>query len=57
MLFNASYITDRVVLITTVDAEDESDAHNLGVETIAEELGINLISDRVRYQIEIERVH
>lgn len=56
MLYNTSFVLDRVILTTTVDAEDESSAHDLGVEAIADELGINLISERVRYQIEVEEV-
>ena len=56
MLYNTSFVMDRVTLMATVEAEDESSAHDLGVETIAEELGINLISERVRYQIEVEEV-
>ena len=56
MLYNATYTTNRVVLITTIEAEDTTEAHDLGVEAIAEDLGINLITEKIRYQIEVEEV-
>jgi len=55
-IYNASYVTDAVALITTIEAEDESEAHDLGFERIADELGLNLITNKIRYQIEIEEL-
>lgn len=54
MLYNVTFITDRVILTTTEDAEDSTDAHNRGLATILQELGLNLIP--MRYQLEVEQL-
>jgi hypothetical protein len=54
MLYNVAFITDRVTLSTTEEAEDSTDAHNRGLATILRELGLNLIP--MRYNIHVEEV-
>ena len=54
MLYNVSFITDRVTLTTTEEAYDTIDAHNKGLATILNELGLNLIP--IRYNIQVEEV-
>ena len=54
MRYNVQFITDRTVITTTVEAEDEGDAHNQGLETVSYDLGLNLIP--IPYQIEYEEL-
>jgi hypothetical protein len=52
--FNVSFITDRVIVSTTVEADDDTEAHDKALEEVRGYLGLDLIP--VRYQIEVERV-
>lgn len=54
MLYNTQFITNRVILGVTVEAQDRDDAHTRGLDTIQQELGLNLIP--IRYQIEVEEL-
>ena len=54
MLYNVAFTTGRVTLTTTEEAEDTIDAHNKGLATILNELGLNLIP--IRYYIQVEEV-
>jgi len=53
-MFNVTFVTDRVSLITTVEAEDRGDAHTKALAEISEYLGLDLVP--VRYQLEVEEV-
>jgi hypothetical protein len=52
--FNVSFITDRVIVSSTVEAENKTDAHDKALEEVRDYLGLDLVP--VRYQIEVERV-
>ena len=52
--FNVSFITDRVIVSTTIEAGDDTEAHDKALEEVRDYLGLDLIP--VRYQIEVERV-
>jgi hypothetical protein len=54
MQYNVKFITDYVVLTTTVEADDEGEAHNQGLSMVQYELGLNLLP--IPYQIEYEEV-
>lgn len=54
MRYNVQFVTDRVVLTTTVEADDEGEAHTQGLETIRYDLDLNLIP--IAYQIEYEEL-
>lgn len=55
MIYNISVVFSNSVLTTTVEAEDEESAEELGIETIAEEHSLNLTSGGFRYQVEVEQ--
>ena len=52
--FNVSFVTDRVIVSTTVEANDDTDAHNKALEGVRYYLGLDLVP--VRYQIEVEQI-
>jgi hypothetical protein len=52
--FNVSFVTDRVIVSTTVEANDDTDAHNKALEEVRYYLGLDLVP--VRYQIEVEQI-
>jgi hypothetical protein len=52
MRYNVTFITDKVVLTTSVEATDEDQAHDQALATVSYELGLNLIP--IRYQVEYE---
>lgn len=52
MLYNTTYTTNRVVLITTVDAQTDTEAYIVGLDTIYKELGLDLTPIRHQYEIE-----
>ena len=52
--YNVQFVTEKVVLTTTVEADDESEAHDQGLATVLYELGLNLIP--IRYQLETEEL-
>jgi hypothetical protein len=52
--FNVSFITDRVIVSTTVEAGNDTDAHDKALEEVRYYLGLDLVP--VRYQIEVEQV-
>jgi hypothetical protein len=52
--FNVSFVTDRVIVSTTVEANDDTDAHNKALEEVRDYLGLDLVP--VRYQIEVEQI-
>lgn len=54
MQYNVRFITDRTVITTTVEADDEGDAHNQGLATVMYDLELNLIP--LPYQVEFEEV-
>jgi hypothetical protein len=54
MQYNVRFITDYVVLTTTVEADDEGEAHTQGLSTVQYELGLNLIP--IPYQVECEEL-
>lgn len=54
MRYNVQFVTDQVVLTTTVEADDAGEAHTQGLATVMYELGLNLIP--IRYQIETEEL-
>lgn len=55
MRYNVTFITDRVTIATTVEADDRDEAHNQGIETINYELGLNLSPDEFD-DVEIENL-
>lgn len=52
--YNVSFITDRTVITTTVEADDEGEAHSQGLETVKYDTGLNLVP--LPYQIEYEEI-
>ena len=54
MRYNVKFITDRTVITTTVEADDEGEAHNQALETVGYDLDLNLVP--VSYQIEYEEL-
>ena len=54
MRYNTTFITDRVLLLTTVEADDTSEAHTQGLETISYELGLDLRP--IPYRVEYEEI-
>jgi hypothetical protein len=52
--FNVSFVTDRVIVSTTVEANDDTDAHDKALEEVRYYLGLDLVP--VRYQIEVEQI-
>ena len=48
--YSVKFVTDYVVLHTTTMAEDEEQAERFALQTLSQELGIDL----VRYELEIE---
>jgi hypothetical protein len=52
MLYNTDFIMDRLIVSTTVEAEDTGDAHSRALSLIYDELGIDLVHHR--YQIQVE---
>lgn len=51
--FNVSFITDRVIVSTTVEADSDTEAHDKALEEVRSYLGLDLVP--VRYQVEIEQ--
>ena len=54
MRYKVRFITDRIVITTTVEADDEGEAHNQALETVRYDLDLNLVP--VSYQIEYEEL-
>lgn len=52
--YNVSFVMDSAVLVTTVEAIDEGDAHSVALSRISDDLGLELI--HTRYQIEVEKL-
>jgi hypothetical protein len=55
MRYNVQFITDRTIITTTVEADDEGEAHNQALETVRYDLDLNLIP--IPYQIEYEEAY
>ena len=52
MLYNTTYTTNRVTLTTTVEAQTDTEAYIIGLDTIYKELGLDLSSTKHGYEIE-----